>query len=137
MKCRRNNPRTCRNRRQTYPPTSRPRMPDHMGSSARMRTALLVILTTLLTPASCLDATARADDVLVYPGMEIVQGNTTCTLGYVDPKTRVGMAAGQCSVNSDGPVYDTNGNRVGEMVIAHSNWTDGSTVTGNVYMVDY
>ncbi|OHT89172.1 Rv1815 family serine proteinase [Mycobacteroides saopaulense] len=102
-----------------------------------MRTALLVILTTLLMPASCLDATARADDVLVYPGMEIVQGNTTCTLGYVDPKTRVGMAAGQCSVNSDGPVYDTNGNRVGEMVIAHSNWTDGSTVTGNVYMVDY
>ncbi|MBB4853505.1 hypothetical protein HNP40_000871 [Mycobacteroides chelonae] len=55
----------------------------------------------------------------------------------MDPKTRAGMAAGQCSVNSDGPVYDMNGNRVGEMVIARSNWTDGSTVTGNVYMVDY
>ncbi len=94
-----------------------------------MLTAVSALTFTVLAPA-----TARADDVLVYPGMEIVQGNTTCTLGYVDPKSRVGIAAGQCSANSDGPVYDTNGNRVGKMVIAHSNWSDGSTVTGNVYM---
>lgn len=97
-----------------------------------MLAAVAALTFTVLAPA-----TARADDVLVYPGMEIVQGNTTCTLGYVDPKSRVGIAAGQCSANSDGPVYDTNGNRVGKMVIAHSNWSDGSTVTGNVYMVDY
>ena len=42
---------------------------------------------------------ASADPgVLVYPGMEIHQGTTRCTLGYVDPVARTGYTAGHCRV---------------------------------------
>ena len=34
--------------------------------------------------------------VLVYPGMEIHQGTTVCTLGFVDPGARTAFTAGHC-----------------------------------------
>ena len=41
-------------------------------------------------------ATAHADPVMVYPGMEILQENRLCTLGYVDPVQKIAYTAGHC-----------------------------------------
>lgn len=64
-------------------------------------------------------AIAHADAPLVYPGMRINQGTQSCTLGFVDPGARIGLTAGHCALDSDGPVYDDSGNRVGTADIAH------------------
>ena len=42
--------------------------------------------------------------VLVYPGMEIHQGSSVCTLGFVDLGARTAYTAGHCRGN--GPVVD-------------------------------
>lgn len=63
---------------------------------------------------------ASADPgVLVYPGMEIHQGTTRCTLGYVDPAARTGYTAGHC--RGDGPVTDKNGRFIGTMITFRDN----------------
>ncbi len=64
-------------------------------------------------------ATAHADGPLIYPGMKINQGKLSCTLGFVDPGARIGLTAGHCALDSEGPVFDDNGNRIGAADIAH------------------
>ena len=41
-------------------------------------------------------APARADGATAFPGMEIHQGGTVCTLGFVEPRLRIGITSGQC-----------------------------------------
>jgi hypothetical protein len=48
---------------------------------------------TAAVVAACFPATANADPVLVYPGMEIHQGTHLCTLGYVGWLSLPGIAA--------------------------------------------
>lgn len=80
-------------------------------------------------------ATAHAAAVAVYPGMEIHQDNTLCTLGYVDPKLGVAFTAGHC--RGSGTVTDKDGNVIGGMAVYRDNTPDGSTVSTTDTITDY
>ena len=73
--------------------------------------------------------------VLVYPGMEIRQGTNVCTLGFVDPQTRVAFTAGHCRGN--GQVNDRDGNPIGSQTGFRDNTPDGATVDTNYQIVDW
>lgn len=73
--------------------------------------------------------------VTVHPGMEIRQGGTLCTLGFVDPVARVAFTAGHC--RGQGPVTDRFGNVVGAMALSDDNTPDGATVTGDHQLADW
>ena len=80
--------------------------------------------------------TAQADpNVLVYPGMEIIQGTNVCTLGYVDPQARVAFTAGHC--RGDGMVRDKAGNVVGNQALFRDNTPDGTTIDTNHQIADW
>lgn len=84
---------------------------------------------TALSPA------AAADGVEVYPGMEIRQGTTVCTLGFVDPAARIAYSAGHCRGN--GTVTDRNGRLIGVVAIAKDNTPDGAVVRTDQVISDY
>ena len=71
------------------------------------RAATASVAVSLCVVAGSLPVASADPGVLVYPGMEIHQGTTRCTLGYVDPAARTGYTAGHC--RGDGPVTDKNG----------------------------
>jgi hypothetical protein len=78
---------------------------------------------------------AHADPVLVFPGMEIHQGNHVCTLGYVDPVLRVAFTAGHC--RGDGSVTDKDNNVIGNLATFRDNTPDGTTVAADQQIADY
>jgi hypothetical protein len=78
---------------------------------------------------------ASADPVGVHPGMEIHQGATICTLGYVDPALRVAFTAGHC--RGDGPVTDKDDNVIGSLATFRDNTPDGAIVTTDRVIADY
>lgn len=79
---------------------------------------------------------AVADDpVQVFPGMEIRQGTTVCTLGFVDPAARVGYSAGHCRGN--GSVTDRDGRFIGVVATARDNTPDGTVVRTDQVISDY
>lgn len=80
-------------------------------------------------------AAASAQGTLVYPGMEIVQDNRLCTLGYVDPTMRVAYTAGHC--RGGGAVYDKSGNAIGRMATFRDNTPSGTTVATDQIINDY
>ena len=80
--------------------------------------------------------TSSADPgVVISPGMEIRQGGTMCTLGFVDPVQRVAFSAGHC--NANGPVTDRNGRFVGVVTTARDNTPDGTVVRVDQVISDY
>jgi hypothetical protein len=80
--------------------------------------------------------TAAADaDVEVYPGMEIRQGTTVCTLGFVDPISRIGFSAGHCRGSST--VTDRDGRVIGVVATARDNTPDGAVVRTDQVISDY
>ena len=81
---------------------------------------ILASLAVLVAPA------AGADGVTVYPGMEIRQESTMCTLGYIDPVQRIAFSAGHCRGN--GPVTDRTGRLVGMVTTARDNTPNGTVV---------
>lgn len=78
---------------------------------------------------------AAAAGALVYPGMEIRQGANVCTLGFVDPASRVGFTAGHC--RGGGPVGDRDGNFIGHQGEFRDNTPDGATVDTNHMISDW
>nr|WP_280831089.1 hypothetical protein [Mycolicibacterium frederiksbergense] len=78
---------------------------------------------------------AAADNVPVFPGMEIRQDTNVCTLGYVDPFSRVAFTAGHC--RGSGPVGDRNGNIIGHQASYLDNTPDGATVDTNHMISDW
>jgi len=66
-------------------------------------------------------APAHADtDITAYPGMEIRQGATVCTLGMVETTLRIAVATGQCDGGSI--ATDNRGNVLGSVMSArHGN----------------
>jgi hypothetical protein len=78
---------------------------------------------------------ARADPTLVFPGMEIHQGNLVCTLGYVDPVLKLAFTAGHC--RGDGEVSDRDHHVIGHLVAFRDNTPSGSTVTTDQVINDY
>ncbi|CDP81852.1 MULTISPECIES: Rv1815 family serine proteinase [Mycolicibacterium] len=83
----------------------------------------------------CPAPTAAAAGSLVYPGMEIRQGTNVCTLGFVDPASRVGFTAGHC--RGGGSVGDRDGNFIGHMGAFRDNTPDGATVDTNHMISDW
>jgi hypothetical protein len=67
--------------------------------------------------------------------MEIRQETNVCTLGYVDPQTRVAFTAGHC--RGSGPVADRNGNFVGTQASFRDNTPDGATIDTNHQITDW
>jgi hypothetical protein len=78
---------------------------------------------------------AAADPVSVYPGMNIRQGGTSCTLGYIDPVQRVAFSAGHCDTN--GSVTDAAGRNIGTTAVSRDNTPDGTIVTTDQTIIDY
>ena len=80
-------------------------------------------------------AAAGADPPLVFPGMEVHQDNRICTLGYVDPVTRIAFTAGHC--RGGGPVTDKDHNVIGRLATFRDNTPSGSTVATDQLISDY
>lgn len=93
---------------------------------------VLVPLVALLLPAA--PAVAQPG-VLVYPGMEIHQDSVLCTLGYVDPQTRIAYTAGHC--RASGTVTDKQGTVIGTQGSFRDNTPDGMTVDTNHQITDW
>ncbi|MGW0160925.1 Rv1815 family serine proteinase [Mycobacterium sp. NPDC003323] len=96
-----------------------------------MIAAAAAVVGTVVAPA----AAGANPAVTVHPGMEIRQGGTLCTLGFVDPAARVAFTAGHC--RGAGPVTDRFGNVVGAMALSDDNTPDGATVTGDHQISDW
>lgn len=97
-----------------------------------MLPALLASLAALLVPSAPANA---QPDVVVHPGMEIHQDKVLCTLGYVDPQTRVAFTAGHCRASGD--VTDKGGTLIGTQVSFRDNTPDGTTVDTNHQIADW
>jgi hypothetical protein len=79
---------------------------------------------------------ASADGrVQVFPGMEIRQGSTVCTLGFVDPATRTGYSAGHC--RGSGSVTDRDGRFLGVVGTSRDNTPNGTVVRTDEVISDY
>lgn len=83
-----------------------------------------------MSPAAASDA-----GVMVYPGMEIRQGTTVCTLGFVDPVARIGYSAGHC--RGTGEVTDRDGRFIGVVATARDNTPNGAVVRTDEVISDY
>lgn len=81
-------------------------------------------------------ATAHADPVAVFPGMEILQDNRMCTLGYIDAAQRVAYTAGHC--RSTGTIVtDQNRNVIGHLATFRDDTPSGSTVAVDQAISDF
>ena len=81
-------------------------------------------------------AAASADPTLVFPGMEIHQDNKVCTLGYVDPVTRIAFTAGHCRGGAP-VVTDRDHNVIGRLATFRDNTPSGTTVATDQLISDY
>jgi hypothetical protein len=90
-------------------------------------------LAAAVTPAASADSADKT--VTVFPGMEIRQESTMCTLGFVDPVARIAFSAGHCRAN--GPVTDRNGRLIGVVTTSRDNTPDGSVVRVDQVISDY
>ncbi|MCX6481947.1 MAG: hypothetical protein NT146_01470, partial [Mycobacterium sp.] len=90
-------------------------------------------LAAAVTPAASADSADKT--VTVFPGMEIRQESTMCTLGFVDPVARIAFSAGHCRGN--GPVTDRNGRLIGVVTTSRDNTPDGSVVRVDQVISDY
>lgn len=104
-----------------------------------MRQRWFHVLVAALTPIAALAlpvASAQADPgVLVYPGMEVRQDTNACTLGFVDPMTRVAFTAGHC--RGSGPVGNRDGRHIGHQATFRDNTPDGATIDTNHQISDW
>jgi hypothetical protein len=67
--------------------------------------------------------------------MEIRQGSTVCTLGFVDPATRTGYSAGHC--RGSGSVTDRDGRFLGVVGTSRDNTPNGTVVRTDEVISDY
>jgi hypothetical protein len=108
-------------------------------SEVDVRRRWLRLLTAVVCPVLALGVmpgSAQADPgVLVHPGMEIHQDTNVCTLGFVDPQSRVAFTAGHC--RGRGQVGDRNGRFIGNLAIFRDNTPDGSTVATDHQISDW
>ena len=106
-----------------------------MTIASGWRAATASVAVSLCVVAGSLPVASADPGVLVYPGMEIHQGTTRCTLGYVDPAARTGYTAGHC--RGDGPVTDKNGRFIGTMITFRDNTPDGATIATDHQISDW
>ena len=98
----------------------------------RVLAAAAAPIVALALPA----APAQADPgAVVFPGWRFVQGTNVCTLGFVDPQTRVAFTAGHC--RGSGQVHDRDGNSIGTQASFRDNTPDGATIDTNHQIADW
>jgi len=103
---------------------------------ARFLRYLLLAAAVIAAFVAAVSPAAAADNgVTVFPGMEIRQESTACTLGYVDSVARIAFSAGHCRAN--GPVTDRNGRLIGVVTTSRDNTPDGSVVRVDQVISDY
>jgi hypothetical protein len=73
--------------------------------------------------------------VVVFPGMQIIQGTNACTVGFVDPGARVAYSAGHC--RGDGAVLDQGRRMVGRLASFRDNTPNGATIDTNHQITDW
>lgn len=96
----------------------------------------LTVAAAVAAPAlAAMAPIAAADGPQVFPGMEIRQGTTVCTLGFVDPVARIGYSAGHC--RGTGSVTDRDGRFIGVVASARDNTPDGTVVRTDQVISDY
>ena len=100
-----------------------------------MSRVLLAAATPMAALAVSSAPASATPGVFVYPGMEIRQDTNVCTLGYVDPFTRVGYTAGHC--RGSGAVGDRDGNFIGQQMSFQDNTPDGATVDTDHVIADW
>ncbi len=106
------------------------------ASPARRRLRLLLgLFAPLLVVALQAPAAQAQPGVLVFPGMEIHQDTVLCTLGYVDPQTRIAYTAGHC--RASGTVSDKFGTPIGTQGTFRDNTPNGMTVDTNHQITDW
>jgi len=105
-------------------------MVGRLAVRAFVASVTVAALTSWLPPVP-----AKADPPEVYPGMEILQDNLVCTLGYVDPTMRVAYTAGHC--RGGGAVYDKERNVIGRMATFRDNTHPGASVATDQLVSDY
>ncbi|CAN5384820.1 hypothetical protein BH11ACT7_BH11ACT7_07290 [soil metagenome] len=104
------------------------------------RTALRSLVATASTALAAMTLAlapqaAALPGPTVSPGMEILQGSTRCTLGYVDPDMRIAFSAGHCYANA--PVTDVHGQVIGNVAMFEDNTPNGAVVTTDQVITDY
>jgi hypothetical protein len=98
--------------------------------------ACAALATAAAFAAGLSPVSASADPTLVFPGMEIHQDNRVCTLGFVDPVTRIAFTAGHC--RGGGPVVtDREHNVIGRLATVRDNTPSGTTVATDQSISDY
>ena len=100
-----------------------------------LRYILLAAAAVAAFAAAVTPAASAENVVTVFPGMEIRQESTMCTLGFVDPVARIAFSAGHCRGN--GPVTDRNGRYIGVVTTSRDNTPDGSVVRVDQVISDY
>jgi len=73
--------------------------------------------------------------VVVFPGMQVIQGTNACTIGFVDPGARVAYTAGHC--RGDGAVQDPARRFIGHQASFRDNTPDGATIDTNHQITDW
>jgi hypothetical protein len=96
-----------------------------------MAAAVAPVATLAISSASA----QASPGVVVHPGMEIRQDTNVCTLGFVDPQTRVAFTAGHC--RGSGAVSDKNGAFIGHQTVFRDNTPNGATVDTNHQIADW
>lgn len=90
---------------------------------------LTMLLLAILPTASAAGATKA------YPGMEIRQGDTTCTLAFIDVGRRIAYSSGHCA--TDREVRDTLGRPIGVVAVVEHNRAGHSRTGPNDTIIDY
>ncbi|AGM29348.1 Uncharacterised protein [Mycobacteroides abscessus] len=103
------------------------------GVSAVAAVAGVLVASPALSIAD--PAAETAPKIVAFPGMSIVQGDSRCTLGYVDPISRIGLTAGHC--NATGSIVDLAGNRLGEVLLMSRNLPTGGAIGPGDVVSDY
>ncbi|MCV7134471.1 hypothetical protein H7J06_15900 [Mycobacterium hodleri] len=102
----------------------------------RRRVRAAVLASAAAASLVSLAAPAGADPgVLVYPGMEIRQGNNLCTLGFVDVVARTAYTAGHC--RGDGNVTDRDGHVLGHQETYRDDTPNGAVVATDHMISDW
>jgi hypothetical protein len=96
----------------------------------------LAIVLAFVVIGICAPAQVDANHgVKVFPGMEIHQGSTICTLGFVEVRLGIALTTGRCD---GGPVVtDSNRDVVGAVYLARHNPADDAAVDGSMSGVEY
>lgn len=104
-------------------------------SPRRWLQALLIVLAPVAALLAPPVAATAQPGVVVHPGMEIHQDSVLCTLGWVDPQTRIAYTAGHC--RASGTVTDKNGTFIGAQGHYRDNTPNGMTVDTNHQITDW